>query len=128
MVKGQLQKKIWGPKAPPVPPVSTGFYFRLSSIVFEKPGILSEKLKTLTSSNYPKFQYFLLKLRIRFLLTNVYKSVLGFFFILFRSWVVTEAAARRCSVKNVFLESIQENTCSRVYFLIKLQTSGLQFC
>ena len=25
---------------------------RQSSIVFEKPGILSEKLKTLTSSNY----------------------------------------------------------------------------
>ena len=27
--------------------------FRQSSIVFEKPGILSENLKTLTSSNYP---------------------------------------------------------------------------
>ena len=26
--------------------------FRQSSIVFEKPGILSENLKTLTSSNY----------------------------------------------------------------------------
>ena len=36
--------------------------FRQSSIVFEKPGILSEKLKTLTSSNYPTVQYFLLKL------------------------------------------------------------------
>ena len=32
--------------------------FRQSSIVFEKPGILSENLKTLTSSNYPKVQYF----------------------------------------------------------------------
>ena len=48
--------------------------FRQSS-VFEKPGILSENLKTLTSSNYPTVQYFLLKLRTRFLLTNVYKSV-----------------------------------------------------
>ena len=32
--------------------------FRQSSIVFEKPGILSENLKTLTSSNYPTVQYF----------------------------------------------------------------------
>ena len=30
--------------------------FRQSSIVFEKPGILSENLKTLTSSNYPTSQ------------------------------------------------------------------------
>ena len=50
--------------------------FRQSSIVFEKPGILSENLKTLTSSNYPTIQYFLLKLRTRFLVTNVYKSYL----------------------------------------------------
>ena len=45
--------------------------FRQSSIVFEKPGILSGNLETLTSSNYPIVQYFLLKLRIRFLLTIV---------------------------------------------------------
>ena len=32
--------------------------FRQSSIVFEKPGILSENVKTLTSSNYPTVQYF----------------------------------------------------------------------
>ena len=57
---------------------------RQSSIVFEKPGILPENLKTLTSSNYPTVQYFLLKLCTRFLLTNVYKSVWDFF-ILFRS-------------------------------------------
>ena len=56
--------------------------FRQSSIVFEKPGILSENLKTLTSSNYPTVQYFLLKLRTRFLLTNVYKRVCGIFLIL----------------------------------------------
>ena len=45
--------------------------FRQNSIVLEKPGILSENLKTLTSSNYPTVQYFLLKLRTRFLLTIV---------------------------------------------------------
>ena len=36
----------------------------------------------------------------------------------------SEAVARRCSVKKVFLEmsqSLQENTCARVSFLIKLQ-------
>ena len=53
--------------------------FRRSSIVFEKPGILSENLKTVMSSNYPTVQYFLLKLHTRFLLTNVYKSVFGIF-------------------------------------------------
>ena len=32
--------------------------FRRSSIVFEKPAILSENLKTLTNPNYPEVQYF----------------------------------------------------------------------
>ena len=53
--------------------------FRQSSIVFEKPGILSENLKTLVSSNYLTVQYFFLKLRTRFLLTNAYKTVCGIF-------------------------------------------------
>ena len=59
--------------------------FRQSSIAFEKPGILSENLKNLTSSNYLRFQYLLLKLRTRFLLTNIYKRMFGIFFILIRS-------------------------------------------
>ena len=45
--------------------------FRQSSIVFEKPVILSENLKTLTSSNHHTVEYFLLKLRTRFVLTIV---------------------------------------------------------
>ena len=53
--------------------------FRQSSIVFEKPGILSENPKTLTSSNYPTVQYFLLKLCTRFLLTMSTKGYVGFF-------------------------------------------------
>ena len=53
--------------------------FRQSSIVFEKSGILSENLKTLVSSNYLTVQYFFLKLRTRFLLTNAYKTVCGIF-------------------------------------------------
>ena len=31
---------------------------RQNPIVFEKPGILSENLKILTSSNYPTVQFF----------------------------------------------------------------------
>ena len=57
--------------------------FIQSSIVFEKPGILFENLKT--CSNYTTVQYFLLKLRTRFLLTNFYKRVCEIFFVLFRS-------------------------------------------
>ena len=53
--------------------------FRQSSTVFEKPGVSSENLKNLTSSNYPTVQHFLLKLRTRFLLTNLYKRVCGIF-------------------------------------------------
>ena len=56
--------------------------FKQSSVLFEKPGILFENLKTLTSSNYATVQYFLLKLRTRFLLTNIYKSVWDFLFYL----------------------------------------------
>ena len=59
--------------------------FRQSFTVFEKPGILSEKLKTLTSSNYHKVEYFLHKFCTRFLLNNVYKRVFGIFVILIRS-------------------------------------------
>ena len=59
--------------------------FRQSSIAFENPGILSENLKTLRSSNDPRVQYFLLKTLTRFLLTNANEIVCGIFFILFRS-------------------------------------------
>ena len=55
--------------------------FRKTSIVFAKPGILSENLKTLTSSNYPAVQYVLLKHHTRFLLTNVYKKMRRIFSI-----------------------------------------------
>ena len=59
--------------------------FRQSSIVFQKPGILSGNFKILTSPSYPRVQYYLLKLRTRFLLTNVCKRLCGIFFTLFRS-------------------------------------------
>ena len=53
--------------------------FRQSSIVFQKPDILCENLKTLTSSNYPTIQCFLQELCTRFLLTNIYKGLSGIF-------------------------------------------------
>ena len=46
-----------------------------------------------------------------------------------RFFIFSEAVARRCSVKKVFLEisqNLQENICSRVSFLIKLEDYGLQ--
>ena len=67
---------------------------RQSSIVFEKLGILSDNLKTLTISNYPTVQYFLLKLHTRFLLANVYKRVWGIFFIPFISWLLCKNLKR----------------------------------
>ena len=48
---------------------------RQTFIISKKPGFLSEKSKTLTSSNYHRFYYFLLKLCTCFLLSNVYKRV-----------------------------------------------------
>ena len=52
--------------------------------------------------------------------------LLGFFFYFFAAYHVSEAFARRYSVKNVFLKISQnspENTCARVSFLINLQSS-----
>ena len=50
--------------------------FSQSTIVFDKPDILSENMKTLTSSNYPRVQHFLLKLGTRLLLTRFLLSYL----------------------------------------------------
>ena len=75
--------------------------FRQISIVFEKPGILSENLKILTSSNYPAVQYFLLK-GTRFLLTNFYKRMCGIFFILFGSWVICKNLKKDLVSKHSF--------------------------
>ena len=76
--------------------------FRQISIVFEKPGILSRKQKTLTSSNCRRVEYFLLKFCTRFRLTIVYKSVFEiFFFIWFRSRVI-------CKLQNNLVSTVTE--------------------
>ena len=56
--------------------------FWQSSIVFEKPGILSENLKTLMSSNYPTVQYFLLNFAHVFYLPMSTKACVRFFYFI----------------------------------------------
>ena len=60
------------------------------ALLFQRNQVISEKLKTLTSSNYHKVYHFLLEFCTRFLLKNVYKWVFEIFFILFRSWFINE--------------------------------------
>ena len=50
--------------------------------------------------------------------------------VFFIKYQLTEAVVRRCSVKKVFLEILQnsqENTCARVSFLIKLQANTFYY-
>ena len=54
--------------------------FRQSFVVSEKPGIWSEKLKTLISSNQYRVEYFLLRFCTHFLHINVYKGGVQIFF------------------------------------------------
>ena len=57
--------------------------FRQSSIVFEKPGILSEDLKTLTSSNYPTVQLFFADSSTFSTFQRRQKSVRDFFYFIY---------------------------------------------
>ena len=59
--------------------------FRQSSIVLEERGILSENLKTLTSSNYPTVQYFFAETSHTFSTYQCLQKGVWDFFILFRS-------------------------------------------
>ena len=54
--------------------------FRQSSIVFEKPGILSENLKTLTCSNYPTVNIFCSNFAHVFYLPMPTKGCVEFFY------------------------------------------------
>ena len=60
--------------------------FRQNSIIFEKPGILSKNLKTLTSSNYRTVHFFA-KALYTFPHYQCLQKGIGdfFFFILFKS-------------------------------------------
>ena len=77
---------------------------RQDSIISEKPGYLSEKLKTLWSSSYHRIQYFFLKFVTFFQLTNIYKRVFGTSFILFRSWVIDKPGFCKCvEIRSFFI-------------------------
>ena len=54
------------------------------------------------SSNYRRVQYFWLKLRTRFLLTNIHKRVCGMFFILFRSRVICKNQIDLVPINSLF--------------------------
>ena len=56
------------------------------ALVFEKPGILSENLKTLTNSNYPTVQYFFCWNFAHVFYLPLSKKGVWDIFILFTSW------------------------------------------
>ena len=64
-----------------------------------------------------------------YILTSFSKNLSNNLFV-FSVYQPTEAVARRCSVKKAFLgisQNSQENACSRVSFLIKLQAKTCNF-
>ena len=63
---------------------------------------------------------------------TIFFFFIGVFILISCSWIPprAEAVARRCSVKKVFLEILQnsqENICARVSFLIKSQSRACSF-
>ena len=82
--------------------------FRQSSIVFEKRGILSGKLKDLTSSNYHRVRYFLLKLRKRLLRTNFYQRVPGTFLFCFDLELFAKNRKGSVSTQSFFLHFYEQ--------------------
>ena len=80
--------------------------FRQSSIISEKPGYLSGKLKIFTGSDYHRVSYFLLTFCTTFLLTSVCNTVLrAFYFVyIFRS--------------SIYKPDFSENVETRFFFIL----------
>ena len=76
---------------------------RQTSVVSKKPSFLSEKLKTLTSSNYHRVQYFFAEFLHVFYLVMSTKGRVGFFLILCRSWVINKNVKIECVETRSFL-------------------------
>ena len=91
---------------------------RQSSIVFEKPGIQFENLKTLKSSNYPTVQYVLLKNFLFaaqvFCLPMSTKGCVGYFFIPFRSGVSCKNLERPGFYTLVFYTFINNSSLNKI--------------
>ena len=64
--------------------------FRQSSIVFQKPGILPEKLKVLTSSNYLQTLIIFVETLHTFPTYQCLQKDVWDIFILFRTWVISQ--------------------------------------
>ena len=94
-------------------------------IIYKKPGFLPQKSKALTSSNYHRIQYFLLKICTRFLLTNVYKRVFGISFILFISRAINKNVKNECVETRSFYflqitQDLNKNKKTRTYRFVDI--------
>ena len=93
---------------------------------------LKQLMFTRTDSNYTYLYFFGVK-NVNFSWTPQSNqgnaTLINKIILLQVSACLTEAVVQRCSVKEVFLEILQnsqENTSARISFLIKLETWGLQ--
>ena len=77
--------------------------FSQNSIISEKPGYFSEKLKALASSNYHRNLFFCWNFAQVSYLTMSTKGSSEFFFILCRSWVINKNLKSECVETRVFL-------------------------
>ena len=88
--------------------------FIQSSIVLEKPGTLSENLKTLTSSSYLTVQYFFAETSQTFCTYQCLKTAVWDFFISFRSWVVCKNKKRPDFYTLVFYTFISSQDLNKI--------------
>ena len=95
--------------------------FRQSSIVFEKPGILSENLKTLRAPATLQFNIFCWTSHTFSTYQCLQKGVRGFF-ISFRSWVICKNLKRPGFYTLVFYTFINNSV------LNKIKQSHTPFC
>ena len=86
--------------------------FSPSSIVFEKPGVLSENLKTLTSSHYPTVQYFFAETSHTFSTYQCLKNGVWEFFL---SYLDLE----------LFVKIKKDLVCTHSFFVLLLITQNL---
>ena len=92
--------------------------FRQSSIVFEKPGIVSENLETLTSSNHPTVQYFFAETLHAFCTYQCLQKGVWDLFIMFRSWVICQNSRDLVSTHSCFTFLLMRLMYGILHYLI----------
>ena len=85
--------------------------FRQSSIVFEKPGILSGKMKTLNELQLPQSWIIFAKILHIFPTYQCLQKGDRDFFISFRSWIVCKKWKKKWSLQTQDLEKSQTPFC-----------------